>query len=71
MSRATRKNILEKIEQRRTSKVLCYVTGDRAPVPAQIGDDAVRPLYEHLRRIDATEKLDFFISRGWLVENPD
>ena len=71
MSSATRRAILGKIEALRGTKVLSYVTGDRAPAKAQIGDDAVRPLYEHLRRIDSTKKLDFVIySRGGAIDVP-
>jgi hypothetical protein len=44
---------------------------DRPPAPAQIGDDAVRPLFEHLRAIGHVEKLDVFIySRGGAIDVP-
>lgn len=71
MPRAKRKVLIEQIEQLRGSRVLCYVTGDRAPAVAQIGDDAIRPMYEHLREIGETEKLDFFLySRGGAIDVP-
>lgn len=71
MARRERKKIIEQIEKLRGSRLLCYVTGDRTPAPAQIGDDAVRLLYEHLRDIDHTEKLDLFIySRGGAIDVP-
>lgn len=71
MARAERKALIEKIEQVRGSKVLCYVTGDRAPTLSQIGDDAVRPMYEHLRALKKVDKLDFFIySRGGAMDVP-
>lgn len=41
MARAERKKLIEKLERLRGSKVLCYLTGDRAPVAAQIGDALV------------------------------
>lgn len=71
MSRATRKDLIKQIEQKRGSRLLCYVTGDRAPAAAQIGDDAVRPMYEHLRDIGQVEKLDLFLySRGGAIDVP-
>jgi hypothetical protein len=48
MSRQERANLLRQIGERRGSAVIAYVTGDRSPLMAQIGEDAVRPLYEHL-----------------------
>ncbi len=65
MGRAERKALLQQIENLRGSRVVAYITGDRAPAQAQIGDDAVRPLYDHLRSIGHVPKLDFLIySRG-------
>src|SRR5438067_6643833 len=71
MPRDTRKGLIEQIEQARGSRVLVYVTGDRPPATAQIGDDAVRPLYAHLREMGHVEKLDLFIySRGGAIDVP-
>ncbi|MHB1094740.1 MAG: SDH family Clp fold serine proteinase [Gemmatimonadaceae bacterium] len=71
MARAERKALIAQIEEMRGSKVLCYVTGDRAPTASQIGDDAVRPMYEHLRTLKKVDKLDFFIySRGGAMDVP-
>ncbi len=71
MSRASRKAVIEQIEQQRSSRVLTYVTGDRAPTPAQIGDDAVRPIYNHLREIGKVPRLDLFVySRGGAIDVP-
>src|SRR3954449_3666199 len=71
MARAERKALVERIEEARGSRVITYVTGDRAPAGAQIGDDAIRPLYDHLREIDHTEKLDLVIySRGGEIDVP-
>ncbi len=51
--------------------MLAYVTGDRAPAPAQIGDDAVRPIYEHLRHLGKVKRLDLFLySRGGAIDVP-
>lgn len=71
MSREERKELIEQIEQNRNSKVICYVTGDRHPFPAQIGDDAVRPLYQHIRDLGHVPRLDLFIySRGGAIDVP-
>jgi hypothetical protein len=71
MSRADRKALIEEIQALRDSKVLTYITGDRAPAPAQIGDDAVRPMYDHLRQLRHVDRLDLFIySRGGAIDVP-
>lgn len=71
MPRTERKALIEQIEAQRGSRVLAYVTGDRAPAPAQIGDDAVRPMYSHLREMGHVDKLDLFIySRGGAIDVP-
>lgn len=71
MSRDTRKELIAIIENLRGSRVLSYVTGDRQPAPAQIGDDAIRQIYEHLREIGRVQKLDLFIySRGGAIDVP-
>jgi hypothetical protein len=65
------KSCIDEIEQIRGSRVVAYVTGDRPPIPAQIGDDALRPLREHLRNIGHVEKIDLFLySRGGAIDVP-
>ena len=71
MAHAERKALIEKIEETRDSKVIAFVTGDRPPAPAQLGDDAIRPLYDHLRHLGHVAKLDLFIySRGGAIDVP-
>jgi Serine dehydrogenase proteinase len=71
MPRQDRKALIQQIEEARSSRVLVYVTGDRAPATAQIGDDAVRPMYSHLREMGHIRKLDLFIySRGGAIDVP-
>jgi Serine dehydrogenase proteinase len=71
MARAERKALIEQVEKLRGSRVLTYVNGDRAPAHAQIGDDAVCPMYEHLRQMGHVAKLDLFIySRGGAIDVP-
>ena len=66
-----RQREIEEIERLRGSRVISYVTGDRNPISARIGDDAVRPFFDVLRELDPAEKLDLFIySRGGAIEVP-
>ncbi|MCY3785511.1 MAG: hypothetical protein OXG47_02130 [bacterium] len=62
---------IAEIERIRGSRVITYITGDRNPIAARIGDDAVRPFFDVLRELDPAEKLDLFIySRGGAIEVP-
>ena len=71
MSRDKRRRIIAEIEELRGGRVLSYVTGDRGPTQAQIGDDAVRPIYEQLRRMGYVQRLDIFLySRGGAIDVP-
>ena len=64
-------DLIQRIEEVRGSRVVTYVTGDRKPVGANIGEDALRPLYEHLRAIGKCETIDLFLySRGGSVDTP-
>ncbi|RLF70642.1 MAG: hypothetical protein DRN40_04135 [Thermoplasmata archaeon] len=68
------KELVEKIEQKRQSKVIVYFTGDRHPFGARIAEDAVRPLYDHLLNLEFDEndkRIDIFLySRGGDVSVP-
>jgi len=68
------KELIEKIEKERQSKVIVYFTGDRTPFGARIAEDVVRPLYEHLLNLEIDEKekrIDIFLySRGGDVSVP-
>jgi len=71
MSRDERKSLIAEIEKLRASRIIAYVTGDRAPIPAQIGDDAVRPIYQHIRELGHVPKLDLLLySRGGATDVP-
>lgn len=72
MSIETRKQLIKQIEEERGSRVLTYITGDRpGGVSAQIGEDAVRHVVEHLRRFESLKKLDVFLySRGGGLDVP-
>lgn len=74
MGRNERVVIIEQIERSRNSKMICYLTGDRNGVPpAQIGSDAIRPMYNHIRELGfaGVERIDLFLySRGGGVDVP-
>ena len=71
MGRPERIEILRSIEQSRGSRVLAFITGDRPPVGGQLGDDAVRPLYDHLRELGHVDRLDLLLySRGGAIDVP-
>lgn len=73
-------DLIAELQKIRGSEVVVYFTGDRFPVPAQIAEDAVRPLYEHLLNLflDEDEGKDqekkvvdlFLYSRGGNVGVP-
>lgn len=71
MPKERRNELLAAIAADRDSHVIAYVTGDRPPAQAAIGDDAVRPIYDHLRALGHVERLDIFIySRGGAIDVP-
>jgi len=71
MARIQRIPIIKKIESVRESRVIAYVTSDRAPIGAQIGDDAIRPIYQRLRELGGAPRIDLFLySRGGAIDVP-
>ena len=50
-----RRRLIGELERVRGSKVVAYTISDRQNASAQIGDDAVRPLYDHLRALGPVE----------------
>jgi len=71
MATAQRLELIRRIQKLRGSRVIAYVCSDRQGAAAQIGDDAVRPMYDHVRRIGKTESIDLYLySRGGAVEVP-
>lgn len=71
MARPERKALIERIEKMRNSRVIVYMTGDRQPWSAQIGGDAIRTLYDHLRQLEEPSAIDLFIcSRGGDIDVP-
>lgn len=69
--RERRVELIKQIEEKRQSRVICYVLGDRPKLPVSIEDFHVRLLQRHLEGIGSTEKIDLFIySRGGDIVTP-
>ena len=67
----SRREIIRQIQENRGSIVITYFTSDRRFANANIAEDAVRPLYEHLLVSGNVEKIDLFLySRGGDVSVP-
>jgi len=73
-SRPIRARLIEQIEERTGSKVIVYFCGDRPVAPSQLGEDAIRHIYEHLLALSSdcdTKNLALFLySRGGAIEVP-
>jgi len=73
MSRKNREKIIQKIEKKRGTKVISYITSDRPGLSVQIMGDVVSIIHEHILALKEKEraKLDFFIySRGGQSDVP-
>jgi len=57
---------IQRLEDKRKSKIICNLTGDRQPqFITQIGEDAIPILYRHLELIGEQENIDLFLyTRG-------
>lgn len=76
MSKATRLELIKKIEEIRDSKVITYVVSDRPGVNASIEEGDLRELYEHIKRVPLGKKIDLFLYSlggasvvGWALTN--
>ncbi len=75
MARQDRIGLIQGIEAARASKVIVYLCGDRPLASAQLADDAIRPLYEHLRALgkfpSTPKKIDLILyALGGVMETP-
>lgn len=71
-----RKRLYEAIEKERNSKLLVYVTGDKAGWETQIANDATDYITEHLDKIGVVPKISLFLFTnggntlaGWNIVN--
>jgi hypothetical protein len=72
-SREDRLKLIQSIQESRGSRLITYVTGDRQGATGQIGRDAVRSMYNHVRALgfDGAPKIDLFLySQGGVVDVP-
>ena len=72
-SRENRLALIRAIQEARDSHVIAYCAGDRPGAMGQIGEDAVRPMYDHVRALGfaGVPRLDLFLySRGGSIEAP-
>ena len=58
----TKTDLIKKIEAKRGSKVITYITSDRqGPINARVAMDIIPIVSEQLRKIGKTEKIDLFL----------
>jgi hypothetical protein len=58
----TKQDIIKKIEEKRKSKLITYVTSDReGPINARVAIDIIPIISEQLRKIGKTDKIDLFL----------
>lgn len=64
-ARRERIALIKQIEAQRSSRVISYITGDRAPFTTQIADDGIRLIRKHLDIIGKQDRISLFLySRG-------
>jgi hypothetical protein len=63
MALADRLALIQKLEEMRKSRVICYLTSLRPNVPASMAEDAVRVFFDHLLALPSrkVERLDVFL----------
>jgi len=58
---SSRADLIRRIEEKRNSAVLCYITGDRENFSTKIGDDVVPTFFRHLELIGNRDNIDLFL----------
>ena len=59
------KNLIQKIEEKRNSKVITYVTGDRQPFVTKVAEDIIPIFARHLEKIGRQKTISLFLyTRG-------
>jgi hypothetical protein len=56
-----RRLLINQIQEKRKSKVICYVTGDRLNLETRIAHDCHPLIFSHLLQIGASNKVDLFL----------
>jgi hypothetical protein len=58
-------NLIQKIQEKRNSKVITYVTGDRQPFVTKVADDIIPIFAKHLEKIGKQKTISLFLyTRG-------
>lgn len=61
MGAEERRAIIQEIESHTSSRLICYVTGDRRGLETRIAGDTLPLIYDHLRRIGDVPRLNVFL----------
>lgn len=61
MGAAERSKIIREIETLTSSRLICYVTGDRRGLETRIAGDILPLIYDHLRGIGSVPRLNIFL----------
>lgn len=61
MGAEERRAIIQEIESHTSSRLICYVTGDRRGLETRIAGDTIPLIYDHLRRIGDVPRLNVFL----------
>ena len=56
-----RRKAIQKLQEQHGSRVICYLTSTRDNMQASMAIDVIRLVYEHLRSIGRTGKIDLFL----------
>lgn len=71
MAREQRLEIINDIQSRRNSIVICYVTGDRENLNTRIAPDVIPIFYRHLEKMPPRQRIDLFLyTRGGDILTP-
>ena len=66
MNRTERLALISQLQEKLGGPVLVFITGDRPGLASQIAEDVVRPIYEHLLKLDGSKsarKINLFLLR--------
>jgi hypothetical protein len=59
--RDKRTDLIRKIEEKLSANVLVYFTADSPIVGALIAEDAILPMYDHLRRMAKQKRIALYL----------
>ena len=61
MSLEQRREVIRRLQAQRGSRVISYLTSTRPNMESQMAIDVIRLVYEHVRSIGKTQKIDLFL----------